>query len=213
MPIRSSLLACAIVGIATLLLCAIARKTDPSSRTGGCSVRDDQLATVFLTVFFALVATGTLLAVLAPVLAAGFATTPYRSGIDQVGYSESAQYLLEGGTLGKLRSRLLSELETKSLTVAKQQNNKDVRFESYVDSEFLLKARRWGYPGALAAMTALTRNDHVFRLAFILLIIEYSLTLALVYQLTRVANALPRVFAVLCHPRDRPQLQHAECLL
>ncbi len=195
MPIRSSLLACAIAGIATLLLCTIVRKPilprDWRLLRARRPTRDG-----LLTVFFALVATGTLLAVLAPVLAAGFATTPYRSGVDQVGYSESAQYLLEGGTLGKLRSRLLTELETSSLTVAKQQNNKDVRFESYVDSEFLLKARRWGYPGALAAMTALTRNDHVFRLAFILLIIEYSLTLALVYQLTRVANALPRVFAV-----------------
>ena len=128
---------------------------------------------------------------MAPVLRAGIPTTPYRVGIDQVGYAETAQYLLEGGTLTNLRARLLAELNTTDLTKAKLQNLRALHFETYVDSEFLLKATRWGFPGAVAALTFLTRSVHVYKIEFILVILSYALALALAFRILRDYFLLP----------------------
>lgn len=130
-------------------------------------------------------------AILWPVLSAGSATTPYRIGIDQVGYAESAQFLVEGGTLRGAKAALLAELDTDDLRKAKAQSYKDTHFETYVDTEFLVKAFRWGYPGSLAALTVLTGNAHVYKLEFLILIFNFALMLAVTFYLARTAFSLP----------------------
>lgn len=122
-----------------------------------------------------------LCALLAPVLRAGFPTTPYRIGIDQVGYAETAQYLVEGGTLAKARSDLLRRLDTTDLLKAKLQNIRSLNFETYVDSEFLLKAFRWGFPGAVAALTILTGSEHVYHTEFLITLFACGLLMLLAY--------------------------------
>lgn len=136
-------------------------------------------------------------AILWPVLSTGTATTPYRIGIDQVGYAESAQFLVEGGTLQRATRRILSELHTNDLRKAKAQSYKDTHFETYVDTEFLLKAFRWGYPGTLAALTILTGNTHVFKIEFIALILSYALLAVLSYHMVRSIFSLPAWYALI----------------
>jgi hypothetical protein len=133
----------------------------------------------------ALAFAGLLCLVLAPVWAARMATTPYRIGIDQVGYAQAAQYLLEGGTLKKAAGTLLNDLQTRDLKKAEAQNILTLNFEAFVDSDFLLKAFRWGFPGAVAALTLLTRSGHVFRIEFLFLIFSYALTLGLAFQILK----------------------------
>lgn len=137
----------------------------------------------------------TLSAILWPVLSTGAATTPYRIGIDQVGYAESAQFLVEGGTLQRANRTLLAELDTNNVRKAKAQSYKDTNFETYVDTEFLVKAFRWGYPGALATLTILTGNAHVFKIEFILLVFSYALLAALTYHIARTIFSLPVWYA------------------
>ncbi len=133
----------------------------------------------------ALAFVGLLCLVLAPVWAAGMATTPYRVGIDQVGYAQAAQSLVEGGTLKKAADALLHDLQTHDLKKAETQNVVTLNYGTFVDSDFLLKAFRWGFPGAVASLTLLTRSGHVFRIQFLFLILSYALTLALAFQILR----------------------------
>jgi hypothetical protein len=127
----------------------------------------------------------TLCALLYPALRANMPTTPFRVGIDQVGYGETAQYLVEGGTLRAATGQLLTQLHTSDLKKAKAHNGLALNFETYVRAEFLLKALRWSFPGMLATLTILTGSDHVYRVEFIALIFSYALTLALVNMLLR----------------------------
>jgi hypothetical protein len=123
--------------------------------------------------------------VLAPLIRANLATTPYRIGIDQVGYAEASQYLVENGTIGTAQDALFRELQTTDAVKAKMQNIRDLHFNTYVDSEFLMKAFRWGFPGTVASLTLLTGHESVYRVEFSLLILLYALLLALCYALLR----------------------------
>ncbi len=138
------------------------------------------ISSVKIVLFVALLAV-----LLAPVLNAGMPTTPYRIGIDQVGYAESAQFLVEGGTLAKARANLLTGLQTHDLALAEAKNVRSLNFGTYVDTEFLLKAMRWGFPGVVASMTELTRSGHVFRIEFLLLILSYAVLIGLVVHTLR----------------------------
>jgi hypothetical protein len=137
-----------------------------------------------------------LIGVLAPDLHANMATTPYRIGIDQVGYAETAQYLVEGGTTGRLQDTLLQSLQTTDLRKAKAQNLKALDFNLYVDSEFLLKALRWGFMGTIASLTILTGAGHSYRVEFTVLILSYALVLALCYFLLRETFKISRAGSI-----------------
>lgn len=124
-------------------------------------------------------------AVLTPVLHAGFPTTPFRNGIDQVGYAETAQYLREGGTLRSARREILAALHTSDQRKAKAHNILALSFNAYVDTEFLLKAMRWSFPGVLASLTLVTDSQHVYQVEFLALFLSYALAVLLVYRILR----------------------------
>ncbi len=147
------------------------------------------MAPVFVTIMCFAALLGV---VMAPVIRAGMPTTPYRIGIDQVGYAETSQYLLEGGTLAKIRETLLTRLHTSDIVKAKAQNIRALNFQTYVDSEFLLKASRWGYPGAVAALTFLTNSSHVYRIEFLLDVFSYAMLLGLSFLMLQEYFLLPR---------------------
>ena len=122
-----------------------------------------------------------LIIVLLPTLKGGFLTTPYRIGIDQVGYTETAQFLFKGGTLRSAETEIMHQLDTEDIEVAKKNNVNALKFNSYVDSEFLLKALRWGYSAIIANLTYISGHENVLRVAFIGLIFNYALIFALTY--------------------------------
>lgn len=136
------------------------------------------------------------LIILSPTLRANAPTTPYRIGIDQVGYAETAQYLLEGGTLQSGQRDLLESLNITKLKKAEAHNLLSLNFGRYVDSEFLLKALRWGFPGVLASLAILTGSPHVYRVEFVSLIFCYLLIAALSYRIAREAFYLPHLAAL-----------------
>ena len=122
-----------------------------------------------------------LFVIILPLRKGGFLTTPYRIGIDQVGYTETAQFLLKGGTLESSAAEIMQQLDTDDLEYAKQNNARALKFNAYVTSEFLLKALRWGYPAIVANLTFITGNENVVRIAFIGLLLNYGLIFALTY--------------------------------
>ena len=126
-----------------------------------------------------------LLIILSPVLRTGFPTTPYRVGIDHAGYGEIGQFLLEGGTLKEAAREIAFQVNKKNLNEALQEHQRALRFNSYVDAEFLLKTVRQGYGAILATFAFLTLSDHVFKVQFISLIISYLILFGLTYYFAR----------------------------
>jgi len=192
-PIADSLYASAVVGALTL---AVSILLDPRPRQFDFAeaarqflkrARQNWIASSLKTGLFLLL----LGLVMAPVIHAGIATTPYRLGIDQVGYAETAQYLVEGGSLKKISAMLLKRLNVNDITKAKAQNLRALNFQTYVDSEFLLKASRWGFPGSVAALTLLTGSVHVYRIEFLLDILSYAFILGLAFRILRDFFSLP----------------------
>ncbi|MHB8461380.1 MAG: hypothetical protein ACYDA1_01910, partial [Vulcanimicrobiaceae bacterium] len=188
--LRLALYICPIIGSCTLLA-AVFQNRGYLAELGKMVGDLRSISLVRVLIFGALLA-----ALLSPTLIAGFPTTPYRIGIDQVGYGETSQFLAEGGTLTKAKSNLLSQLQTKNYNLAKAQNIRSLNFETYVDSEFLLKALRWGFPGTIATLTELTGSTHVFNIEFLLLIFSCALLLALAYSVLRTTFSLPAIVAL-----------------
>ncbi len=192
-PVVDSLYVSAVVGLATLIAAVL---LDESLRQFAFTAQIRRILRTPTKTWISLSAKAGLFAVLlavvmAPAVRAGMPTTPYRYGIDQVGYAETAQYLLEGGTLNKIRVTLLAQLNTADMSKAKAQNLRALNFQTYVDSEFLLKAYRWGFPGTLAALTFLTGSTHVYKVEFLLDVFSYALMLVLAFRILRDYFRLP----------------------
>ena len=189
--ISAALPYCAISGLVTVLTsCFLARRAIPDFQA---MVLSELRELKRMLSWQSLVAALVLTTLLAPVLQAQMPTTPYRVGIDQVGYAESAQYLVEGGTYDKLQTQLLEELHTTDLHKAKIQNAKLVHLNLNIDSEFILKAMRWGFPGTVAALTLLTHSGHVYKVEFIMLIWSYALLFFIAISLLRIFLAMPLI--------------------
>lgn len=124
-----------------------------------------------------------LMIVLSPTSEGNFLTTPYRIGIDQVGYNETAQFLMEGGTLKKVATELMSQLDTTDIEIARKNNQKALKFNVYVDSEFLLNSLRWGYPALVANLAFISGIGHVLKISFLSLILNYGLLFSFSYYL------------------------------
>lgn len=187
--VRLSLYVCAGVGTGTLILALL--------RNRGYSngflqrIRDLKSLSRYKVALFAVL----LCAILAPTLKANIATTPYRIGIDQVGYAESAQFLVEGGTLERARANLLKGLQSNNLPLAEAKNIRSLNFGTYVDTEFLLKAMRWGFPGVVASLTELTGSAHAFKIEFTVLIFSYALLVGLAFHVLQRTFLLPPTIA------------------
>jgi len=135
--------------------------------------------------------------ILAPSFRAGLPTTPYRIGIDQVGYAEAAQYLVEGGTLARAAADLKRTMGTSDLRLAKYQNSKSLDYPTSIDSEFLLKALRWGFPGVIATVSLVTHSQHVYQCEFLLLIFNFGLLLGVCFFILRSIFGLPAGISLL----------------
>ena len=134
-------------------------------------IKKDKVQIITLCIFVLVL----LLIIMHPVKQGGYLTTPYRIGIDQVGYSETAQFLLQGGTLKSTNEDIKFQLNTDDSMFAKQNNAQALKYNAYIDSEFLLKALRWGYSSVLANLTFLTHHQNVLQIEFIALVFSYAL--------------------------------------
>lgn len=123
--------------------------------------------------------------VLSPVLRSDKPTTPYRIGIDQVGYAEAAQFLFNGGTYQQAEDNIKSQLMETDIISALKKERSGLNQNSVIDAEFIVNWPRCGYHTVVATLTALIRGNHVFETEFIILIIPYALILALVFCLMK----------------------------
>lgn len=123
--------------------------------------------------------------VLSPVLRSDKPTTPYRIGIDQVGYAESAQFLFNGGTYQKAADNIKSQLAETDINKALKRERLGLNFNSVIDAEFIVNWPRCGYHTVVATLTKLIGGNHVFETEFIILIIPYALIFALVFYLMK----------------------------
>lgn len=107
------------------------------------------------------------------------ATASIRYGPDVVGYAQTARFLHSGGTLESAEDRLLAAVGTSDLEMAKRRNAEALDVNTYIQSEFLLKALRWGYPATVAMLTELVGAPHVYSLVLNLAVLSLVLAAAL----------------------------------
>ena len=123
------------------------------------------------------------LAGLAPIMRSSLPTTPYRLCIDQAGYAEVAQYFLNGGTVRKTRRDIIYQTGAADLNKVLKGNNcyTALKFNTAVNSEFLLKSVRTGVQSVNAIFAHITNSDHVYKIQFLALAINYIILFAIVF--------------------------------
>ncbi len=136
-----------------------------------------------------------LLIILSPVIKAGFPTTPYRHGIDVLGYSQSAEYLFEGHTVRQLKHTVRNLLNDSNLYRARKNIYKTMSYNTIINFEFFLFDHRWGFPAITAELTKVVKASHVFNIVFLLLIFNYALLIGLSYFLMRQLLKIPGYIA------------------
>ncbi len=117
---------------------------------------------------------------LSPALQAGGAVMPYRAGIDLTGYVETAQYLLQGGTLRAAAQTMGSELGKEPFD--ERATSHALSFNAYVDTEYLNKALRWGVPSVVATMARMVGAKHVLEVFLFVLIFPFLALVAISYS-------------------------------
>lgn len=111
------------------------------------------------------------LIILSPVLKAGYPTTPYRAGIDQIGYAETAKFFMKGGTVKQVENEIKNELNIKNTNELIDKEYNILNYNKVLHFAFLSKWPRWGYSSIIASFSSLIHIDHPYQIEFILLII------------------------------------------
>jgi len=96
------------------------------------------------------------LACLAVIFAAGYRKSfvqPLQLGIDEVGYSTTADFFVRGGTGTSVADSILKETAQPNLNYALNAHITALSFNTVVASEFLLLAHRFAYPLLIAGTT------------------------------------------------------------
>ncbi|MDA8170383.1 MAG: hypothetical protein M0Z48_00950 [Nitrospiraceae bacterium] len=117
---------------------------------------------------------------LSPIMRSSLPTTPYRLDIDQAGYAEVGQYLLEGGTVKQTESDILRQTGATDLDKAILNNDAALKFNTAIDAQNLLKALRSGYPAINAIFAYMTGSDHIYKVQFLALAINYVLLFGII---------------------------------
>jgi hypothetical protein len=128
---------------------------------------------------------------LMPAVKGGRSSVPWRIGPDHAGHMQTAQFLREGGTFRQAAADIVREVGKSDEREAVLDNLQAVRFSAYVNADFLNKMHRVGYSAVLATLTATLGMDHVYPLAFPLLLLPHLLTMALTSFFCRRFTTLP----------------------
>lgn len=105
---------------------------------------------------------------LAPAIRDGSSTTPYRAGIDHVGYSVPANTLRLGETRSDVERALQRVTGTPDLDAAVERVVTPMSLNRQIDGEFLVGGLRRTYSQVVAGITLLSRQDSVWRVSFAL---------------------------------------------
>ena len=116
----------------------------------------------------------TLLIIISPGIRGDSITVPFRIGIDQTAYTETAQYLLQGGTRSVLKSKLQYSTGTNNFADSMKAKERDLNFNTYVDADFLLQ-NRFGFQALTAELSKLNNVSHVYNIMFLNMIFSFFL--------------------------------------
>ncbi len=120
--------------------------------------------------------------ILTPILRAGFPTTPYRLNVDQAGYAQTAQFLLEGGTLKKVAEEIKHEIGATNLRETVKADTQALNLNVLINALFFLRVgTRTGYISMLSAYALITRSSHVLQVQFLSLAISYGLLFGILF--------------------------------
>jgi hypothetical protein len=128
---------------------------------------------------------GILLLILSPVLRAEYPTTPYRVGSDQLGYAETAKFLINGGTLDKATNNIKSELQAPTIDDALSRVETAINSNIIIDAVFLVEWPRWGVPGTIANITSLVKAESPYEAEFLLLIFPYLILFGICFYIMK----------------------------
>ncbi len=120
---------------------------------------------------------------------------PIRIGLDELGYAITGQYLLDGGNLASLESRVRAETGEQDLGRGLEKNGTTVNVNTNVASEFLLRSMRW-YPAGLAAVLAAVGEKFVLPVQFLLLFFPVVLLFGVAHHFLRALVGLPEWLSV-----------------
>ena len=115
----------------------------------------------------------------------GRLNSPYRLGIDQVGYITTASVLMDGATLDTIESRLLADTVSRNRAEAMQRIKSAVNYTNQLAAVFLFGAVRWGFSLLLVFLTTVLRLPHVAISVYPLLAMALSLLHGLVFLFCR----------------------------
>ena len=115
----------------------------------------------------------------------GRLNSPYRQGIDQVGYITTASVLMDGTTLDMIESRLLADTLARDRSGAMLRIGSAFDYTNQVSAVFLFGAVRWGFSLLLVFLTTVLRLPHVAIAVYPLLALSLSLLHGLVFVYCR----------------------------
>ena len=115
----------------------------------------------------------------------GWLNSPYRLGIDQVGYITTAAVLMDGATLDTIESRLLADTMSRNRAEAMQRIKSAVNYTNQLAAVFLFGAVRWGFSLLLVFLATVLRLPHVAISVYPLLAVALLLLHGLVFLFCR----------------------------
>lgn len=115
----------------------------------------------------------------------GRLNSPYRQGIDQVGYITTAAVLMDGATLDTIEAQLLADTMARDRAGAMRRISSAVDYTNQVTAVFLFGAVRWGFSLLLVFLTTVLRLPHVAIAVYPLIAVSLSLLLGLVFLFCR----------------------------
>jgi hypothetical protein len=121
---------------------------------------------------------------------------PIRVGLDELGYAITGQFLLDGGDLASLGSRVKAETGEEDLGRGLDKNGTTVNVNTNVASEFLLRSMRW-YPSGVAAVLAAAGERFVLPVQFLLLFFPLVLLFGVAHHFLRTLVGLSETLSVL----------------
>ena len=115
----------------------------------------------------------------------GRLNSPYRQGIDQVGYITAASVLMDGATLDLIESRLLADTLARDRAEAILRTDMAVDYTNQLSVVWLVRAVRWGFSLVLVFLTTVLRLPHVAIALYPLLALSLTLLHGLVFVYCR----------------------------
>ena len=115
----------------------------------------------------------------------GRLNSPYRQGIDQVGYITTASVLMDSATLDTIESRLLADTRARDRQAAMRRVESAVNYTNQLAAVFLFGAVRWGFSLLLVFLTTVLGLPHVAIAVYPLIALSLSLLHGLVFLFCR----------------------------